>query len=486
MMRNGSRQSVRRGMILPLMLLVLVLLGMMAASGSFFVHADMSATRSSARRLQTRMAAEAGLEKVKLFLRDNRLDPTTWYDNPEAFHRVIVWTETEQLEEYGSIEEYDEPTQAYRFSIVADNPDDDEVLVRFGLTDEASKININTAPVEQLVALITPFIDEEDEWTAEQIADAILDWRDADRQPRPFGAEAEYYSLLPTPYAVKNGPFDTVEELLLVRGMTADLLYGEDVDRNGLMSPNEDDGELIFPDDDQDGVLNRGLYPFLTVFSRDFNNAADNTSRVYLFGDPATVTSQLTPLVTNASQVDFIVSKAASTPRMTSLGELLEARTTEDGNSQPSPLTISDMGWITDRLSLTQDPDRFGLININTATPTVLRTLPSLEEEDILLLLEAREELPAEERTDLGWVAAIVGTEKFKAIVSLLTVRAMRFHVESVGYGDHLGTMTRLEAILEMRGPVAQIIYLRDLTNLGTSYPVQYPVGDEELVGYTR
>ncbi len=473
-------------MILPLMLLVLVLLGMLAASGSFFVHADMSATRSGARRFQTRMAAEAGLEKVKLFLRDHRLDDASWYDNPEQFHRVIVWTETEQVEEYGSVEEYDEPTQNYRFSVVADNPDDDEVLVRFGVTDEASKININTAPVSQLVALITPFIDEEDEWTAEQIADAILDWRDGDTQPRPFGAEAEYYSLLDPPYAVKNGPFDTVEELLLVRGMTADLLYGEDVDRNGLLSPNEDDGDLIFPDDDLDGFLNRGVYPFLTVYSRDFNTAADNSARVYLFGDPGTVTSQLTGLVSNASQVDFIVSAAAGTPRITSLGQLMDPRVTEDGNSQASSVTLADMGWITDRISLSQEPDRLGLININTASPTVLRTLPSLEEEDIQLLLEARAEVPSEERVDLGWVAAIVGAEKFKAIEPLLTVRAMRFHVEVVGYGDHLGTMTRLESILEMRGPVAQIIYLRDLTNLGTSYPVRYPVGDEELVGYTR
>lgn len=474
-------------MILPLMLLVLVLLGMMAASGSFFVHADMSATRSAARRQQTRLAAEAGLEKVKLFLRDNRLDMAAWYDNAEQFHRVILWTDTEQLEEYGSIEEYeDEQRIVYRFSIVADNPDDDEVLVRYGVTDEAGKVNINTAPAEQLVALITPFIDEEDEWTAEQIVDAILDWRDSDIQPRPFGAEAEYYSLLETPYAVKNAEFDTVEELLLVRGMTADLLYGEDVDRNGLLSPNEDDGELIFPDDNQDGLLNRGLYPHLTVYSRDFNTAADNTARVYLFGDPATVTAQLSAVAASPNQADFIVSVAASTPRITSLGQLMDARTAQDGGSQASPITIADMGWVTERISLSPEPDQYGLININSAPPIVLQSLPGLEEEDVLLLLEARAELPQEDRTNLGWVASIVGKEKFTRIAPLLTVRPMRFHVESVGYADHFGTMTRLEAILEMRGPVAQIIYLRDLTNLGTSYPVQYPVGDEELVGYTR
>ncbi|HEX8949124.1 MAG TPA: helix-hairpin-helix domain-containing protein, partial [Dissulfurispiraceae bacterium] len=40
------------------------------------------------------------------------------------------------------------------------------------------------------------------------------------------GAESDYYMSLPNPYKAKNADFDTLEELLLVKGVTPELLYG--------------------------------------------------------------------------------------------------------------------------------------------------------------------------------------------------------------------------------------------------------------------
>jgi hypothetical protein len=71
-----------------------------------------------------------------------------------------------------------------------------------------------------------------------EIADAILDWLDDDDEPREFGAEANTTRRWP-PYAPKNGPLETVEELLLVRGVTPQLLFGCDVNRNGMVDPDE-------------------------------------------------------------------------------------------------------------------------------------------------------------------------------------------------------------------------------------------------------
>ena len=68
----------------------------------------------------------------------------------------------------------------------------------------------------------------------EETADAILDWLDEDEEPREYGAESDYYSSLSPPYAAKNGQLETVEELLLVRGVTPQLLFGADVNRNGI------------------------------------------------------------------------------------------------------------------------------------------------------------------------------------------------------------------------------------------------------------
>jgi general secretion pathway protein K len=50
--------------------------------------------------------------------------------------------------------------------------------------------------------------------------DSILDWRDTDDTPRINGAESDSYRILWPPYLAKNGPFDDLSELLLVRGIT--------------------------------------------------------------------------------------------------------------------------------------------------------------------------------------------------------------------------------------------------------------------------
>jgi general secretion pathway protein K len=53
-----------------------------------------------------------------------------------------------------------------------------------------------------------------------------MDWLDPDDLHRVNGAESDYYRSLSPPYSAKNGPFDTVEELLWVRGVTSSLFFG--------------------------------------------------------------------------------------------------------------------------------------------------------------------------------------------------------------------------------------------------------------------
>ncbi|OGP94503.1 MAG: hypothetical protein A2157_16205 [Deltaproteobacteria bacterium RBG_16_47_11] len=60
------------------------------------------------------------------------------------------------------------------------------------------------------------------------IADSIMDWRDPDDFYRMNGAENDYYQSLKEPYKCKNGYLDTIEELLLIRGITPELFYGKD------------------------------------------------------------------------------------------------------------------------------------------------------------------------------------------------------------------------------------------------------------------
>ncbi len=61
----------------------------------------------------------------------------------------------------------------------------------------------------------------------EDILNAIKDWIDPDDEPTGFGAEEDYYLGLPNPYHCKNAPLTTVDELLMIKGVTPQLFYGD-------------------------------------------------------------------------------------------------------------------------------------------------------------------------------------------------------------------------------------------------------------------
>jgi len=132
--------------------------------------------------------------------------------------------------------------------------------------DEAGKLNINTVTKEQLLWL--PYMTEE-------IADAIIDWRDENDTPEPYGTEGDYYLNMPIPYLIRNGPYRTIRELLLVEGVTPELFYGEDTNSNGRLDYNENDGDLRPPLDNGDNILDLGWINYLTCYSYDDNTDGD-------------------------------------------------------------------------------------------------------------------------------------------------------------------------------------------------------------------
>ena len=530
----------RRAVILPVVLMILVLLGLLVAMFSFRVNADVAATQAIAFRTQTRLAAEAGVDRVKLLLRTARFDVDQWYNNPDQLHRIIVWMEDGDRGIWGTNDEFNEPRMAYRFSIVADDPTDFEDLVRFGITDEASKLNINVASDTQLLALVQRALGNETEQAdPKEIVDAIIDWRDADHTPRGEAGDTEgiYYRLLPKPYRVKNAPFDTVEELLLVKGVTPELLYGEDYDRNGLLTRNEDDGEETFPDDNEDGALNQGLYPYLTVFSSEENVSNANRPRVYLLnGDATELEAQLAAsFPDDPSLVEFVVK--ATRPRQPAGGnpenggeaggspenegnppgepegggpEGASGGPEEAGNGPPSgggssggaaqpppivspasllkdqtigeevvrsPLTIEDLPRLMDLTTVVPADQRTtaGLININTAPRPVLSLLPGLSEEKVDTILGVRDRLAPDSKKTTAWLATegLLDLETYEALSPYITARGQQFTIESLGYGDHIGMVTRLQVVVDIVGPIVETVYYRDVTYVGGHFPIR-------------
>jgi general secretion pathway protein K len=100
----------------------------------------------------------------------------------------------------------------------------DAGIARVRLLDEGGKINLNRADEAMLRRIFTNLAI--DEPRRSELVDSILDWVDPDRLHRINGAEDDYYQSLSPPYTAKNAPFDAVEELLWVKGVTAELFFG--------------------------------------------------------------------------------------------------------------------------------------------------------------------------------------------------------------------------------------------------------------------
>ena len=129
----------------------------------------------------------------------------------------------------------------------------------FGLVDEASKLNLNTATLTNLEALpyMTP-----------QLAASIVNWRTNSASAVAGGAELEYGMLNP-PYSCKNAPFETVDELKLVMGSTTDILYGADLNLNGILDLNENNQSSYQAAEttaNLDNGLNAGILEYVTVY----------------------------------------------------------------------------------------------------------------------------------------------------------------------------------------------------------------------------
>ncbi|MBE0557379.1 MAG: general secretion pathway protein GspK, partial [Proteobacteria bacterium] len=90
--------------------------------------------------------------------------------------------------------------------------------------NESGKINLNRADGNLLRMMLNNF--EIEAADKDIILHSILDWRDKDNLHRLHGAEDDYYLSLPRPYRCKNGDFTSIEELLLVRGVTPEIFHG--------------------------------------------------------------------------------------------------------------------------------------------------------------------------------------------------------------------------------------------------------------------
>lgn len=506
----------RRGMVLIVVLVVVSLLSLAALTFSQMMLAEREATQLAGRRLQARALAQSAIQYVRLMLMEDETSLTELggvYNNPYEFSGHLVVDDTD-------------PRYRGRFAVISPGMENGYFSgVRYGLEDESTKLNLNA---------ILPLAEGADSFDprevlmklpgmTEDIADAILDWIDTDDETREFGAEQDYYSAQVPGYAPKNGPLDSIDELLLVRDVTPWLLYGIDANRNGNADTMEPDSQSLMDVDNTDGSLNSGWASYLTVHSMESTTSEEGETKIDLNQDDLeTLYDELSEAVsaewavfivgyrqngastgTTAQQSQQQVQQASSIQRaninfegqasnqISSLLDLVGASTQinttqgQGGKTAIAPLLEqnsaeleSELIKLLDAVTVSSEETLAGRININQASRTVLLTIPGMTEDVADQIISARIEDPIEadeQQTYTLWplLQGVVELETMKTLERYVCTGGSVYRAQIVGYYDSGGPYARLEVLFDATQSPPAVLSWNDIGHLGQGYPIE-------------
>jgi general secretion pathway protein K len=182
-------------------------------------------------------------------------------------------------------------------------------LVR--ITDESGKVDLNKTPEIVFKGLLLSLGVKEE--VADVIVDSVQDWRDADDLVRLHGAEDDYYMSLPAHYKPKNADFESVEELLLVRGVTAELFYGTG-GKPGLadfVTVYSESGKINLGAAPKEVLMALpGMTPELAAAIIEFRKAVTANNAQAIQGIIGEANAAIAPFVINADSNTFTVEAA--------------------------------------------------------------------------------------------------------------------------------------------------------------------------------
>ena len=432
----SKTHAIRRlrgsALMIVLVVVMIVSLGAYTFSELMFTHNE-TATLSS-QNIQAKWLVDAGIDVARVHLlqpHEQRMSAGGDFDNPTVFQAVNVITDPD-------------PNMTGNFTLIAPNLDSDGYTAgfRFGLEDESSRLNLNALTLadkyatdggrEMLMALPGMTVD---------IADAIMDWIDDDDETREFGAEFDYYQSLGSPYEPNNGPFNTVEELLLVRGVMPELLFGADINRNGTIDSHEEPArqrvqELVSMANTSagdevlnTGSLDRGWSAYLTLHSQENNlningepridiNSADlqtlhqDLSAVF---DPAVANFIILyrqgyelvdepqtdgiPQPASAVEIDFLRESERDFTQVLDLvgkrllyePDLVDEEPIDILPAYPLDISLANtIDLLMDNASTSSNPTIPGRLNINQAPRLLLQGVPGLSDEMIDFIIQTR------------------------------------------------------------------------------------------------
>jgi general secretion pathway protein K len=259
--KRRGRRGDERAVALVLVLAALTLMSILVVDFQDQQPLDLKSAEAERDALQAEYMARSGVNLTRLFiaaepLMRQQLGILKFFFKGGNVPQLPVWEFSDQVLgafsdaegqkafaglggfDIGAAKNLGGPPGA-RFSVhVA--PEDDKINVNLGARGNA--ISENRFGIAFLGLVSAPSFDplfernDRDGNTSDRatICGAIMDWSDPDEQlypcqPRNFqgggaaGGEDQSYQLLARPYRVKNAPYDSLEELHLVRGVGDDF-----------------------------------------------------------------------------------------------------------------------------------------------------------------------------------------------------------------------------------------------------------------------
>ena len=287
------------------------------------------------------------------------------------------------------------------FWLLSPNPTDDQDY-NFGIVDEGAKVNISVATSYQFQLINLPNITQE-------AADCIGDWASSGESPSASdGAKSTYYeSLGPDAYDCKDGPFDTVDELLLVKGVTPAMLYGCDLNRDGVI----DAAEAALPGGSATSSITvngstdrRGFFNYVTCYTTRNQPGQVAVTGPTVNGPPPQKTVGLVNINTAPEAVLLCLPGLSQSDADTMVASRTQAA-------------------------------------INGAT------------------------------TSTSWASAALGTSKWSTIRPYVTGTSYQYSADIVAVSGDGRAFKRVRIVVDARTQPAKILYRKDLTDLGWPLP---------------
>lgn len=452
---RGRAGSVLVGLLWCVALLAVLVMGVLHTA-----RLDLMVVKHHGDEIQAHYLALAGIEKAKALL---------YHDAVERRHSARNHTGAlfDAADQFRDVE-----FGRGQFRVFRQGRGEEGGGMIYGVSDEESRLNVSHASGAELMGL--------EGMTADVVA-AIGDWRDPDHAVSDGGAEEEYYASLRPPRMARNGPFETLRELNMVRGMPRELLLGEDVNQNGLLDPHENDGAAEWPPDNANGLLEAGWSEHLTVHSavRDVNAAGELRVNLRTADE-----GELSAVPGISAELAGAIVAYRGQQQFESLGDLLEVTAGGAANVAPAnspamnpaagpgipgaaggapsgspvmapgqrapaptgPRLVSEdlLMEIADDLTTSEGSVLSGVINLNTASEVVLACLPGVSRELARSIVAYR--ASAGFFPNIAWLLNVDGMDRdrFKQLAPRVSARSETYRILSEGQVGSTGVRKRI------------------------------------------